>query len=223
MLLLLPLLVSNLLRPCVKSQPKQGLRTTPRKPFQVRFVDVKDAYHWQPMHPLKKRSVIHKSSRKDLPARQGAIPRNLSSVGALDEWGCLYSKATLAADSSQLLKAENSGLDLETSDVNSEPIEAPSIEACINSGVGMNLAVAEGSVLDVFDSVNSFAILQDPEDLDVQELQCGPPVELTCNDLVSIPGTASENKPLEQKVSNSKARILVDLESGDDVHLCPPL
>ncbi|GMH02015.1 hypothetical protein Nepgr_003854 [Nepenthes gracilis] len=30
-----------------------------------------------------------------------------------------------------------------------------------------------------------------------------------------------ENKPLEQKVTNSKAEMLVDLESGDDVHAVP--
>ncbi|GMH25374.1 hypothetical protein Nepgr_027217 [Nepenthes gracilis] len=39
-------------------------------------------------------------------------------------------------------------------------------------------------------SANSFAILQEPVDLDVQELQCGPPVELTCE----APGAASGNK-----------------------------
>ncbi|GMH12935.1 hypothetical protein Nepgr_014776 [Nepenthes gracilis] len=157
-------------------------------------------------------SLLQKSFRKDLPASQSASPGILTLVGALDERSCLSSKATIDADSSQLLKAENSGLDLETSAVNLEPIEAPSVEACISSGVGMNLAVAEGSVLDVYDSVNSFAILQDPEDLDVQKLQCGPPIELTCNAPVLIPGSASDNKPLEQKVTNSKAEILVNLE-----------
>ncbi|GMH06085.1 hypothetical protein Nepgr_007925 [Nepenthes gracilis] len=135
-------------------------------------------------------------ARKDLPTRQGAIPRNLTTGGALDERGCLSSKATLAADSSHLLKAENSGLDIENPDVNPEPIEVPSVEACISSGV-------------------------DPEDLDVLELQCGPPVQQTCNATGSIPGTASENKPFEQNVSNSNVEILVNLEPGDDGHAVP--
>ncbi|GMH14566.1 hypothetical protein Nepgr_016407 [Nepenthes gracilis] len=190
-------------------------------PSSPPFVDVKVAYDWRPMHPLKKCSVNQKSSRKDLAARCGAIPVN-RPVGTLDERGCLSSKDTLDADNSQLLKAENSGLYLETFAVNPEPIEAPSVEACISSGVGMNLAVAEGSVLDVFDLVNSFAILQNPEDFDVQELQCGPPVELTCNAPISIPSTASDNKPLEQKATIPKAKMLVDLEPGDDVHVVPP-
>ncbi|GMH06150.1 hypothetical protein Nepgr_007990 [Nepenthes gracilis] len=75
---------------------------------------------------------------------------------------------------------------------------------------------AEGSVLDVFDSVDSFAILQDPEDLDVQELQCGPPVELSCKAPVSIPGATPGNKPVEL---TSKAEMHADLEPGDDVHV----
>ncbi|GMH03507.1 hypothetical protein Nepgr_005346 [Nepenthes gracilis] len=77
----------------------------------------------------------------------------------------------------------------------------------------LRAAVAEGSVLDVFDSVNSFAILQDHEDLDVQELQCGPLVELSCNAPVFDSGTTSD----------SKAAILVNLEPDDDVHPVPLL
>ncbi|GMH14603.1 hypothetical protein Nepgr_016444 [Nepenthes gracilis] len=94
----------------------------PEHLFEIhsRFVDVKVAYHWRPMHPLKKRSVSQKSSRKDLPTRQGAIPRNLPPVGALDERGCLSSKATLDVDNSATLKAENSVL-ISDFTVNPEP------------------------------------------------------------------------------------------------------
>ncbi|GMH16867.1 hypothetical protein Nepgr_018708 [Nepenthes gracilis] len=53
------------------------------------------------------------------------------------------------------------------------PTEVPSVVACISSGIVMNPVVAEGSVLDVFDSVNSFAILQDPENLYAMELVGG--------------------------------------------------
>ncbi|GMH05964.1 hypothetical protein Nepgr_007804 [Nepenthes gracilis] len=94
------------------------------------------------------------------------------------------------------------------------PDEAPSVKACNSSGVALNLAAAEGSVLDIFDSVNSFTILQEPEDLDVQELQCGPPIELSCKAPVSIPGAAPGNKPVEL---TSKAEMHADLEPRDDV------
>ncbi|GMH27121.1 hypothetical protein Nepgr_028964 [Nepenthes gracilis] len=51
----------------------------------------------------------------DMPARQGAIPMNLTPSDTLDERGSLSSKAIHDADKSQFLKAETLGLEQEAS------------------------------------------------------------------------------------------------------------
>ncbi|GMH02014.1 hypothetical protein Nepgr_003853 [Nepenthes gracilis] len=66
------------------------------KSQEARFVDAKDAYHWRPMHPLKKRFVTQKSSGKVRfwCFRQPVVLSRGTTLGGLDERGCLSSKAT---------------------------------------------------------------------------------------------------------------------------------
>ncbi|GMH00803.1 hypothetical protein Nepgr_002642 [Nepenthes gracilis] len=85
------------------------------------------------------------------------------------------SSEVISSDALTSITRVNVPSDLPVSDVQIDriPAEAPSVAACISPGIVTNPVVAEGSILDVFVSVNSFAILHDPEKFDAMELQCG--------------------------------------------------
>ncbi|GMH14624.1 hypothetical protein Nepgr_016465 [Nepenthes gracilis] len=70
---------------------KYGLVNISSKINPARIVHVDVAYHWRPVHHLKRRSAIKKSTKKDMPARQGAIPMNLTPGDTLDKRGSLSS------------------------------------------------------------------------------------------------------------------------------------
>ncbi|GMH19191.1 hypothetical protein Nepgr_021032 [Nepenthes gracilis] len=121
-----------------------------------------------------------------MPARQGAIPLNLNPGDTLDERGNLSSNAIHVADKSHFLKAETSGIEQEASAANPEPMKRASNadsglarlvvpEQCFSyPPTGLVHAVDLGLASNVKDSVNTFAALQDSEDL-VEQQNPHPP------------------------------------------------
>ncbi|GMH07493.1 hypothetical protein Nepgr_009333 [Nepenthes gracilis] len=113
--------------------------------------------------------------------------------------------------------------DLPVSDVqiNRIPAEAPSVVACISPGIVMNPVVAEGSVLDVFDSVNSFAILQEPENLEAMELQCQESAR-TAPDIISSCEVGPISLPLQAAVdppcASGAVGTVADALDADGLH-----
>ncbi|GMH29999.1 hypothetical protein Nepgr_031842 [Nepenthes gracilis] len=102
------------------------------------------------------------------------------------------------------------------------PDVAPSVETCIRLGMVMNTAGAEGAVLGVFDSVSSFAILQDQEVLDAQVLQCGPPDSLASISIVKIESAPDSRLEVGQPSCSSVDSGSLAIEQPSCDHLTLP-
>ncbi|GMH04866.1 hypothetical protein Nepgr_006706 [Nepenthes gracilis] len=172
-------------------------------------MEVEIIYH---SNPARRSSALLSNQKRasiSLPLTQApgvegicaAVQLPLDQAPGLDGGGChaahVLADVNLASQAG--FKPSVSGSELQ------DGLEKGSFE-CGLDGSGVDNSASdeptERSVLDVFDSINSFAILQDPAEFDVQGLQCGPPIELSCNTSVLMPGTASEDL------------VLVEMDSG---------